>query len=77
MLREAKIFKNGQSQAVRLPKEFRFDTDSVFIKRQGKNVILIPKGNPWQSFIDACGKATDDFMVNRDQGPEQKRESLD
>ena len=76
-MKTAKLFKNGQSQAVRLPKEFRFNSDSVYIKKQGNTIVLIPKGNPWQSFIDACGKATSDFMAKRDQGPEQKRESLD
>ncbi|GHU00781.1 antitoxin [Alphaproteobacteria bacterium] len=48
----AKIFKNGQSQAVRLPKEFRFDTTEVFITREGDKVILFPKPNmTWEEFF--------------------------
>jgi antitoxin VapB len=48
----AKVFKNGQSQAVRLPKEFRFDTDEVFISREGDKVILFPKHKiTWEEFF--------------------------
>ena len=77
MIKEAKIFKNGQSQAVRLPKEFRFKDKSVYINRLGGCVILIPKDNPWKTMFDACSKFSDDFMSDRDQGEEQEREELD
>jgi len=75
-MKEARIFKNGQSQAVRLPKEFRFDGDSVLINKVGDCVILLPKDNPWKTMIDACGKFSDDFMSTRDQGEQQDRESF-
>jgi antitoxin VapB len=75
-MQEAKIFKNGQSQAIRLPKEFRFEGDSVFINRVGDAVILISKNDPWKSLVNACGQASDDFMDERVQPPEQVRESL-
>ncbi len=39
----AKVFKNGRSQAVRIPKEFRLDTDEVLIERKGKNLVLTPR----------------------------------
>lgn len=42
----AKLFKNGKSQAVRLPKQFKFQGTEVYIKRIGRNVILIPKDDP-------------------------------
>lgn len=48
-MRTAKIFQNGQSQAIRLPKEFRFKDDQVYIKKSGNIVILIPKSNSWDS----------------------------
>ncbi|MGP1450595.1 MAG: antitoxin [Wolinella sp.] len=49
----AKIFKNGQSQAVRIPKEFRFDTSEVYIDKQGDKVILTPKqSNDWTRFFE-------------------------
>lgn len=75
-MQEAKIFKNGQSQAVRLPKEFRFDGDSVFINRVGQAVFLISKDDPWRSLVDACGKVSDDFMKERIQPPTQEREAF-
>ena len=48
-MKTAKLFRNGQSQAVRLPKEFRFDGDEVFIKKSGSAVVLIPRVNSWDS----------------------------
>lgn len=75
-MRTAKIFQNGQSQAIRLPKEFRFKDDQVYIKKSGNVVILIPKSNSWDSLIDSLGKFSDDFMIHRNQPKTQARESL-
>lgn len=74
----AKIFKNGQSQAVRLPKEFRFENqDEVFIKKVEDGVILMPKNdkNIWEHMFDKLDEFSDDYMNERVQ-PEQKRENL-
>ncbi len=73
----AKLFKNGQSQAVRLPKDYRFSSNSVYINRVGKCIVLIPRQNPWDTLIEACDKFSDDFMVERDQGLEQERAGFD
>ena len=67
MTATAKIFRNGASQAVRLPKEFRFDADEVCIKRVGSAVILFPKDAAWDLMADAVGKVDDDFMAERNQ----------
>ncbi len=75
-MRTAKIFQNGQSQAIRLPKEFRFKDDQVYIKKWGNVVILIPKSNSWDSLIGSLGKFSDDFMVERNQPRTQARESF-
>ena len=75
-MKEAKLFSNGQSQAVRLPKEFRFRGKSVYIKRLGGYVMLIPKENPWLTMFEACGKFTSDFMSERDQGYQENRENI-
>jgi antitoxin VapB len=75
-MRTAKIFQNGQSQAIRLPKEFRFKDDQVYIKKSGNVVILIPKSNSWDSLADSLGKFSDDFMVERNQPRTQRRESF-
>jgi antitoxin VapB len=73
----AKIFENGRSQAVRLPKEFRFDAKEVFVNKVGDTVVLIPKNSKWQNLKDACGKMPDDFMADRNQPLDfDKREKL-
>ena len=66
MVKEAKIFKNGQSQAVRLPKEFRFDGKAVYINKTSNYLILIPQDDPWRGMIEACDKFTQDFMTDRE-----------
>ena len=74
----AKLFKNGQSQAVRLPKAYRFEGSQVYIKRVGTAVMLIPYDNPWQVMLDSLDKFTDDFMLERNQPTEvEVRESFD
>ena len=72
----AKIFKSGNSQAVRLPKEFQFKGNEVYVKRVGSNVILIAKDDPWGSLVDSLDKFSDDFMAERLQPPLQAREEL-
>jgi antitoxin VapB len=67
-MEEAKLFLNGQSQAVRLPKAFRFQGKKVYIRRLGNAVILLPYRKPWSCLRDACGKFSDDFLRDRDQG---------
>ncbi len=75
-MKTAKLFQNGQSQAVRLPKEFRFDGDAVYIKRSGSAVVLIPLVNSWDSLIGSLDKFTRDYMAHRDQPGQQERESV-
>ncbi len=72
-MKTAKLFQNGQSQAVRLPKEFRFTGTEVFIKKTGNATILLPTQNPWASLFDALGAFSSDFMAHRDQPPAQNR----
>lgn len=66
-MKTAKLFKNGDSQAVRLPKEFRFDGDEVLIQRVGNAVVLLPKAKSWDVLIDSLAKFPDDFMQERQQ----------
>ena len=75
-MQTAKIFQNGQSQAVRLPKEFRFDGKEVYVKKTHNAVILIPKDNPWQSLLASLDQFSDDFLSDRAQPKAQERESL-
>ena len=73
----AKVFENGRSQAVRLPKEYRFTTDEVAVNKIGDIVLLMPKTNKWSSFMQAIDMFSDDFMEEeRNSGREQEREEL-
>lgn len=73
----AKIFENGRSQAVRLPKEFRFDEDEVMITKVGEMVILLPKGSEWAGLMTAHKYISDDFMADgRALDVPQERELL-
>jgi antitoxin VapB len=75
-MKVAKVFKNGRSQAVRIPKEFRFDTETVYIKKEGEVVMLIPAKKVWKPLIEALDRFTDDFMPERKQLKIQERENL-
>jgi len=78
MIATAKLFQNGQSQAVRLPKEFRFENlKEVFIKKINGMVILIPKSDKtvWDTMFDNLDNFSDDFMQTRTE-PKQEREDL-
>ena len=66
-MKTAKLFKNGESQAVRLPKEFRFAGQEVFIKRVGSAVVLFPTARSWDSLIQSLEKFPAAFMVDRAQ----------
>ena len=58
----AKVFKNGQSQAVRLPRDFRFSENEVCIKRVGYAVMLYPKSKEKELLMSSLGQFTDDFF---------------
>ncbi len=76
-MKTAKLFKNGQSQAVRLPKEFRMTGSEVYIKKQGEAVILLPKEKSWDTLFDSLNHFEKDFKIERNQpGEDQKREPI-
>jgi antitoxin VapB len=76
-MKTAKIFKNGRSQAVRLPKDFQFQADQVLIQKHGDAVIIVPQEKAWAVFMEGIKSFTDDFMKDgRDQGTEQERDKL-
>ena len=73
----AKVFENGRSQAIRLPKECRFSSDEVMVNKIGDIVILLPKQNKWDSFMRAIDMFSDDFMADgRATDIVQEREEL-
>jgi antitoxin VapB len=73
----AKLFQNGSSQAVRLPKEFRIPGNEVKIFKKGNHVILEPIVTTWDSLFESLNEFPEDFMKDgRNQPGMQKRESL-
>ena len=72
----AKLFKNGESQAVRLPKECRFSGTEVSVVKIGELVILMPQGSGKHAFLQSLDYFTEDFMIERMPDRFQERESL-
>jgi len=66
-MKVAKLFMNGRSQAVRLPREFQFKGKRVFIKRASNVVLLIPEEDSWQVLLDSLEQFSSDFMQEREQ----------
>ncbi|MEX0719736.1 MAG: type II toxin-antitoxin system VapB family antitoxin [Balneolaceae bacterium] len=78
MKKTAKIFKSGNSQAVRLPKESRFNEKEVYIEKQGDSVVLQPKRErSWRKMFEAAKNFSPDFLNERNQLPTQEREFFD
>lgn len=75
-MKTAKVFRSGNSQAVRIPKEFQLEGDEVEIRRKGDTLILRPKRHSWDTLVDSLTKFTDDFLApdDRRQPPLQKRD---
>ena len=73
----AKLFKNGRSQAVRLPKEYAFSGEEVYIRKIDGIVLLIPRSDPWRPFIDGLSEFTEDFLESdRNQGKYEQRAAV-
>jgi len=77
IMQSAKLFINGGSQAVRLPKEFQFSGKDVLIQKVGEAIILLPHDKSWEVFLHGLNNFTEDFMAEvRDQGKNQEREDM-
>jgi antitoxin VapB len=77
MARIAKLFRNGRSQALRLPAEYRFEGSEVYIRRDpgSGDIILSRRPDSWQDFFDLAERigVPDEFLSDRDDAPPQKR----
>jgi antitoxin VapB len=62
MAHRTKLFRNGRSQAVRLPKEYAFSGDSVFVKKIDGVVMIFPQEDPWKPFLESLDKFSPDFL---------------
>ena len=75
-MKTAKLFSNGRSQAVRLPRECRFSGKEVYVRKFEDIVILFPMNNPWAPLISSLDKFSDDFMSERVQPKEESRKGI-
>lgn len=73
----AKVFTSGNSQAIRLPKEFRLDTDEVFISRSGDSLVLTPRMKSWDGFAEGLNGFSEDFEVTGELPGDIPRRSLE
>ncbi len=69
----SKLFQNGRSQAVRLPKDYNFSGKEVYIQKIGDSVILFPKDRVWETFLNGLHNFSDDFLSEGRQQPKQQR----
>ena len=75
-MQTARLFASGRSQAVRLPKEFRFEGTEVAVKRVANGVLLLPVDDPWAIMEEALQEFEPGFQMVREQPPEQERPEL-
>lgn len=75
-MKTAKVFRNGSSQAIRLPKEFRFEGKEVYIQKIGNAVVLLPQSDSWDPLIKSLDMFSDDFMKERPDGIALKRKKM-
>jgi len=73
----SKVFISGNSQAIRLPKEYQVEEKELYIQKIGSTLILFPKKNPWETFEKSLNEFSEDFMIDGRNQPEmQEREEL-
>ena len=76
-MQTAQLFTNGSSQAVRLPREYQFQGENVYIQKVGKAVLLVPVDKDWEIFLHGLNSFSDDFMAEgRLQEQDQEREEI-
>jgi antitoxin VapB len=75
-MQTARLFMNGRSQAVRLPKECRFHGKDVYVHKLQGAVLLIPMDDPWASLVGSLEHFSTDFMAERNQPPARRRKAL-
>lgn len=72
----AKIFNTNEGQTIRLPAGLMLEGNEVFVKKVGRNILLIPKDDPWEALISSLDQFSEDFMEERNQQPVQNREDI-
>lgn len=77
MTHMAKVFTSGNSQAVRLPKEFQFSEQEVHIQRVGNAILLLPMSDPWEGFRNSLDQFSEDFMEGGRRQPTDTGRNID
>ncbi|WP_411868839.1 antitoxin [Vulcanococcus limneticus] len=72
----ARLFQSGRSQAVRLPKEYRFSGSEVAVKHFGNGVLLLPIDDPWQTLEAGLAAFEPGFVLEREQPDQQQRDAI-
>ena len=76
-MKAVKVFKSGNSQAIRIPKEYQLTGEKLVMNKIGNTIILFPQDDPWKLFKDSLQGFSDDFFTDgRKQPPMQKRENF-
>jgi antitoxin VapB len=73
----AKVFNSGNDQAIRLPKQFRLDVDEVFIYQKGNDLVISPRPDSWDGFMQGCEGFSDDFNVEHGLPTDKQRKGFD
>ena len=77
IMHTVKVFKSGNSQAIRIPKEYKIEVKELYIQKIGNSIVLNPKNDPWSSFRNSLSTFSDDVFENgREQPLIQERESI-
>ena len=74
---EIDIENNSKGQAIKIPDQFKINDSKVYIRKMGNGLYIIPYHTPWQSLFESLEQFSEDFMDDRNQSIEQKRDSLD
>ncbi len=72
----AKICNTREGQTIRLPEGLKLEGNEVFVKKIGRNILLIPTDDPWEALVSSLDQFSEDFMNDRGQPPLQKREDI-
>ena len=75
MIKTAKVFWSGNSQAVRIPREFMIDADEVEIRKRGDTIVLRPRVRSWTPLIESLEEFSEDFMGSRRKQPPLEKRS--
>ncbi|GHV26041.1 antitoxin [Spirochaetia bacterium] len=72
-MQTTKVFKSGNSQAIRIPKEYQVEGDELVINKIGNTLILFPKDDPWELFKKSLTEFSDDFFADGREQPEMQK----